>query len=101
MLRPTDLQDNLSKTQAVQKVFQTMQQQPDNQQKGFAQVVKENIEEENETVEQLDETDQLEISTLLDKKTTREEQKKFTKRKKKEKEEKRVKSSDNIIDITI
>ena len=101
MLRPTDLQDNLSKTQAVQKVFQTMQQQPDNQQKGFAQVVKENIEEENETVEQLDETDQLEISTLLDKKTTREEQKKFTKRKKKEKEVERVKSSDNIIDITI
>ena len=101
MLRPTDLQDNLSKTQAVQKVFQTMQQQPDNQQKGFAQVVKENIEEENETVEQLDETDQLEITTLLDKKTTREEQKKFTKRKKKEKEVERVKSSDNIIDITI
>ncbi len=101
MVRATDLQDNLSKTQAVQRVFQTMQQQPDNQQKGFAQVVQKNIDDENETVEEMEEMDQLEISTHLEKENTREESKKFTKRKKKEKEEKRGKSSDSIIDIII
>jgi len=101
MLRPTDLQDNLSKTQAVQRVFQTMQQQPDNQQKGFAQVVQQNLHEEKETVEEMEAMDQLEISTNIEKENTREESKKFNKRKKKEKEKARVKSSDSIIDITI
>ncbi len=101
MVRPTDLQDNLSKTQAVERVFQSMRQQPDNEQSNFALQVQQKAMREKESVEEMEDQHQIEMKTSLEKKREREKQEEREKRKKKEKEEKIGKTGDYLIDITI
>ena len=100
MVRMTDLQDNLSKTQAVERIFQTMRQQPDTDQRAFAQVVQRMKEQQKEATEPMEQQDEVNITGEKDQNTERSEQKERERKKKKEKSEKR-KSGDHNIDITV
>lgn len=101
-MRPSDLQDNFSKTQAVERIYDRLRQHPDNTQREFAQQVQQDIQRKSKTVEQLKMRDEIELSTNLAKENTREKSKnRETEKKEKEEEEERGKSTGCIIDITI
>ena len=104
MVRPTDLQDNLSKTQAVERIFDSLRQHHDNEQRNFAQQVQQNLRQEKESIEQLQGRDQLKLSTDLEKEHTREEplpQPRKERKKKKSEDEPRPKSGDSSFDIIV
>ena len=99
MVRPLDLQDNLSKVQAVERVFQNLRQQPDQEQRAFVLTLKQIALEEKETTEPMDEQHQLELEAEKEKEKERREQKERERKKKKEEEHTRGPSGDHIIDI--
>lgn len=104
MVRAMDLQDNFSKTQAVERINQIIRQQPDADQRAFAQEMQKRAMEEKETTEPME--DQHQIDTSPEKKEFRQKKELDTALRKKRKQknagdEKPPKAGDHIIDITV
>ncbi len=61
MARSIDLQDTLSKTQAVERVYKTLQQGPELDQRQFALNLKRAVDEEREKVEKSKKSEKLKV----------------------------------------
>ena len=61
MARSIDLQDTLSKTQAVERVYKSLQQGPELDQRQFALNLKRAVDEEREKVEKSKESEKLKV----------------------------------------
>ncbi len=101
MVRAMDLQDNFSKTQVVERIAQSLRQQPDTDQKAFAQEVQKRALQEKDTAEPMEEQAQIEMKSEKEEFRERREQKERERRRKKEEEKGRSKSGGHLIDITI
>jgi hypothetical protein len=101
MVRALDLQDNLSKTPAVERIAQSARQQPDLDQRAFAQQVQQMAVQQKERTEPMEMRSQVELETEKERLKERKEQMERERKKKPEKEEPRGKSGDHLIDITI
>ncbi len=62
MVRPVDLQDNLSKTQLLEKVHQLQKSTPEESQKQFAQELQKKVAEGKERVTDLPKSDKITIN---------------------------------------
>ena len=104
MVKMVELQDNLSKTRAVERIYDTMRQQPDTDQRTFSQAVKDMLQQERQAVEQ---TDQQKDSSSIQEELTegeqeeREEKEKRLRKNKETEEEETTTSADHIIDVKI
>lgn len=102
MVRMLDLQDSLSKVQAVERIFENMRQQPDGNQKAFAQSVQQFVRQQQERVESTLQQEEAENIREREKERERGELKERERRKKEAEEEKeRRKTGSHLIDITV
>ena len=100
MVRLLDLQDNFSKTQAVERIAQIDRQKPQNDQGQFAQTMQQIALQEETTTEPMREQDQVELDSEEEKSSSERKEREDKKRRKK-KEEKTVRRSEHIIDIKV
>ena len=61
MVKPVDLQDNLSKTQLLEKVHQLQKSAPEESQKQFAQELQKKVAQNKERVDNLPKSDKITI----------------------------------------
>ncbi len=102
MVRMLELQDNLSKVQAVERIFESMRQQPEANQKAFAQTVQQYQQQQRERVESSLQQEEPESIREQEKERERAEQKQSQRRGKKEEEEmERGKTGNHLIDVTV
>lgn len=100
MVRSLDLQDNFSKTQAVERIAQIDKQKPQNDQGQFAQTMQQAALQEETTAEPMREQDQVELNSE-EEESSAERKERDDKKRKKKKEEKVQRRSEHIIDIKV
>jgi hypothetical protein len=76
MVKPVDLQDNLSKTQLLEKIQQLQKSAPDEAQKHLIQELQKKAAEDKNRVSDLPKTDRITIQTEEEKKKKEQKKKK-------------------------
>jgi|GEM_PF-2241047 len=101
MAKVLDLQDNLSKTQAVERIAQIDRHKTQNEQNQFAQTMQQIALQEETTTQPMNQQDQIEFSAEgKEKSAERKEREEKKRRKRKEQSEASAKSS-HLIDIVV
>jgi len=101
MVKMIDLQDNLTKTVAVERIAQSERHKPDNDQKQFLQTVQQMALQQHESTEPMLQQDQIQWNSEKEKSAERQERQDKQRKKKEEKEEKSPISSEHLIDIKV
>ena len=108
MARSIDLQDTLSKTQAVERVYKSLQQGPELDQQQFALNLKRAVDEEREKVEKSQKSEKLKVKDEKEEKPKEDSYESEQKSSEDEKEavmkssnEENTQSHDHKIDLTV
>jgi len=91
MVKPVDLQDNLSKTQLLEKVHQLQKSTPEEAQKQFSQELQKKVAEGKQRVTDLPKSDKI----IINRDEKRKEEKKKQQASKEDEESKRDKETSN------
>jgi hypothetical protein len=101
MVKMIDLQDNLTKTVAVERIAQSERHKPDNDQRQFLQTVQQAAQQQHEATEPMIQQDHVELNSNKEKPSERQERQDKQRKKRQEKEQESVKSSEHLIDIKV
>jgi len=101
MVKLLDLQDNLSKTQAVERIAQIDRHKPQNDQNQFAQTMQQLALQEETTTEPMRQQDQIEFSAESEKKAAERQPREEKKRRKRREQPVPKSPSKHLIDIVV